>query len=290
MFPRFFTGRPSRSRAWLGFLAALLGLLVVLTTRPVAAGTIHGIDRGATGFGATAAQAVGMSLPDRLAQLVTLPLVGALLFGLGALLIVWSIVAGDAGGIAGLGLGALALFFWGHITVGLVGWEGIALAVLGLVLVAAEVLVLPGFGIAGVLGGVALLGSLVLSVTSGTLSIGAAVARAIPAVMLATLTFAIGGGLLIRLLPATALRRGLVLQAGGSVLPADPYPSLEGARGQALADLRPGGFAQIGGERIDVITRGEVIPSGATVEVLRDEGYRRIVRQILPDEPEDEVL
>ena len=276
------------AEAWLGLFAVLLGVLLACTARPVAANAMQGAAGVAAGF--ATARAVGASLPDRLAQLVTLPLVGALLFGLGALLIVWSIVAGDAGGFTALGLGALVVFFWGHIAVGLAGWEGIALAALGLALVAAEVLVLPGFGIAGVLGGVALLGSLVLSVTNGALPTGAAIERALPSVLLAVLTFMVGGGVLIRFLPAAALRRGLVLQAGGCDPRRRPWPSLEGTRGEALSDLRPGGFARIGGERIDVITRGEVIPGGATVEVVRDEGYRRVVRQIMPDEPEEEVL
>lgn len=282
MITHSLAGRVVRGRAWLGLSAVLLGVLP--------ASGLQGAAGGAAGFTAAAAGGVGAGLPERLAQLVTVPLVGALLFGLGALLVVWSVVAGDAGGVTALGLGALAVFFWGHSAVGLAGWEGIALAALGLALVAAEVLVVPGFGIAGVLGGVALLGSLVLSVTGGMLPTGAAVERALPAILLAKLIFVIGGVVLIRLLPATALRRGLVLQEGNAALAADPYPSLEGARGQALADLRPGGFAQIGGERIDVITRGEVVPAGAAVEVVRDEGYRRIVRQIMPDEPAEEVL
>jgi membrane-bound serine protease (ClpP class) len=265
----------------LGVLSSLLGVLLASNARPAAANEMY----GAFGFAAA-----GASLPDRLAQFVTVRLVGAFLFGLGALLVVWSLVADDGGILTGLGLGALVLFFWGHIAVGLSGWEGVALAALGFALVAVEVLALPGFGIAGVLGGVALLGSLVLSVTAGTLPSGEAVERAFPAILLAKLIFVIGGVVLLRLLPATALRRGLVLQAGNAALAADPAPSLEGARGEALADLRPGGFARIGGERIDVITRGEVIAGGATIEVLRDEGYRRIVRQIMPDEPDEEVL
>lgn len=286
------TGRVPHVGVWLGALAVLLGLLLSLAASPVAAanGTGGAVMPRAAGVTEVTAREVGASLADRLAWLVTLPGVGALLFGLGALLVVWSIVAGEAGAFTAVGLGALALFFWGHTFVGLAGWEGIALAALGIVLIAAEVLIIPGFGFAGILGGIALLGALVLSVTGGDLPPGAAVERAILSVLLAAVTFALGGGLLIRLLPATALRRGLVLQVGGPSLAADPRPSLEGTRGQALADLRPGGFALIDGERVDVVTRGEVIAAGATVEVIRDEGYRRIVRRIAPDEPNPEML
>lgn len=313
------------------------GRLVTLTTADAAArGFIDGVavDRAellrVAGLTETTAEVAGISPAERLVRLLTLPGLGALLFGLGALLVVWSTVAGEVGVLTGLGIGALALFFWGHMLAGLAGWEGIALASLGILLVAAEVLVLPGFGIAGVLGGASLLGALVISVTSGDLPTGAAAERAIPSVLLAMATFIAGGGLLFWLLPATARRRGLVLQTaslamitdgpgdempnpsaaavrqggiwravqlltgeaarGEQSLAPDTRPSLLRARGRALSVLRPGGFAQIGGERTDVITRGEVVPSGATVEVILDEGYRRVVRQIAPDEPEGESL
>ena len=313
------------------------GRLVTLTTADAAArGFIDGVAADRTdllrlvGLTGATAQVAGISPAERLVRLLTLPGLGSLLFGLGALLVVWSIVAGEVGIVTGLGLGALALFFWGHTLAGLAGWEGIALAALGILLVVAEVLVLPGFGIAGVLGGASLLGALVISVTSGDLPTGAEAERAIPSVLLAMAAFVAGGGLLFWLLPVTARRRGLVLQTaaqamstdgpdggrpnssgaavrqggiwravqlltgeaarGEQSLDPDTRPSLLRARGRALSDLRPGGFAQIGGERIDVITRGEVVPSGATVEVILDEGYRRVVRQITPDEPEEEIL
>jgi membrane-bound serine protease (ClpP class) len=36
--------------------------------------------------------------------------------------------------------------------------------------------------------------------------------------------------------------------------------------------------AEVAGERIDVVTEGEYIQSGAAVEVVRAEGYRHVVR------------
>lgn len=54
------------------------------------------------------------------------------------------------------GMLALTLFFWGHWLVALAGWEERLLVTLGLLLLLVEALVLPGFGIAGVLGLVAL--------------------------------------------------------------------------------------------------------------------------------------
>ncbi|MDF3016661.1 MAG: hypothetical protein K0R44_1886 [Thermomicrobiales bacterium] len=47
----------------------------------------------------------------------------------------------------------------------------------------------------------------------------------------------------------------------------------------ALSDLRPSGIASIDGERVDVVTEGEHIPEGEPIEVVNDEGHRRVVRR-----------
>ena len=53
-----------------------------------------------------------------------------------------------------------------------------------------------------------------------------------------------------------------------------------GTKGVALMDLRPGGMAEFNHGRFDVVTSGEFIPAGDAVEVVRDEQYRLIVRQV----------
>jgi membrane-bound serine protease (ClpP class) len=66
--------------------------------------------------------------------------------------------------------------------------------------------------------------------------------------------------------------------------------SLLGAKGVVLSDLRPGGFAEIGGERVGVVTRGDYIRAGESIEVISDEGYRRVVRRVRPNEEESSNL
>lgn len=60
---------------------------------------------------------------------------------------------------------------------------------------------------------------------------------------------------------------------------------LEGHTGIALSYLRPAGIAEIDGHRVDVVTEGEYIAAGDRIEVLRDDGYRRVVRRV-PDDPD----
>ena len=65
---------------------------------------------------------------------------------------------------------------------------------------------------------------------------------------------------------------------GATLDPAD-VPSLQGTFGVALSDLRPSGVALIAGERMDVVSNGEYITAGDTLEVTLDDGYRRVVRR-----------
>jgi membrane-bound serine protease (ClpP class) len=60
-------------------------------------------------------------------------------------------------------------------------------------------------------------------------------------------------------------------------------PTLVGARGTALSDLRPGGIATIQGRRVDVVTEGDYIAAGEQIEVVLDERYRRVVRRVGED-------
>lgn len=289
-------------------------LLTLTTTEALAWGYADGVveDRAAlldaTGLADAAINDTGIRLAERLVRILTNPLVASLLISFGTLLILAEIFTAGFGllGIAGAGL--IAAFFWGHMLAGLAGWEGVALVILGLVLLVAEALIVPGFGIAGILGLAALLGGAFISLVNDRIVTDGALSRAGVTVGGAFLILLVGGALLLWLLPQTARVRGLVLQSKVGVpdeVPAprrrrwsgagqprpvpvhhsepppatEPRPSLTGARGIALSDLRPGGFARIGDERVDVVTQGDFIPAGAEIEVLHDEGYRRVVRR-----------
>jgi membrane-bound serine protease (ClpP class) len=58
----------------------------------------------------------------------------------------------------------------------------------------------------------------------------------------------------------------------------DDRSDLIGQEGVTATILRPGGFATIGDERIDVVTGGEVIEAGTPVVVTKVEGNRIQVR------------
>ncbi len=242
---------------------------------------------------------------ERLVRFLTEPVIASLFFTIGFLLLLGELFT-EGFGVLGLsGLASLAAFFWGHYLAGLTGWEGTALIVLGLGLLAVEAFVLPGFGIAGIVGIVALLGGLFLTVAGREIVTSEDIARGITAVAVALVTAVFGVLMGLLLLPRLATFRGLVLQARVDQAGTSPrrrlweasapsvptlqestggaQPGLVGRRGIALTDLRPGGFASIEGERVDVVTEGEYLRAGEPVEVVRDEGYRRVVRRLRRD-------
>jgi membrane-bound serine protease (ClpP class) len=105
------------------------------------------------------------TLMERATRWITDPGVASLLILLGLALIVVDGIIGGLGVVARVGAGLLGLFFWGHMIADLAGWEDLILIVVGLVLIGIEVFVIPGFGLAGILGLLSLVGGLVLSMT-----------------------------------------------------------------------------------------------------------------------------
>ncbi len=105
------------------------------------------------------------TLMERATRWITDPVVASLLILAGlALIVVDGIVAGF-GIVALVGVGLLGLFFWGHMIADLAGWEDLILIVVGLVLIGIEAFVIPGFGLAGILGLLSLVGGFVLAMT-----------------------------------------------------------------------------------------------------------------------------
>src|SRR5690606_35823851 len=99
---------------------------------------------------------VRLNWAEHVVRFLTLPPVAALLMTLGLLGLLIEIRTPGLG-IPGLvGVVCLGGFFGGHALVALVGWEQVLLLLLGVGLLALEVFVIPGFGVAGILGIIAL--------------------------------------------------------------------------------------------------------------------------------------
>lgn len=212
------------------------------------------------------------------AHLVTTPLVSGLLLtvGLLGLLLEMQTLHGIAGFIA---LAALAVFFGAHVIAG-TGVVGAVLALIGLLLILYELHIVPGHAFPGVLGGIALLVSMVLAfgpwADAGTLVI--ALQTVATAIVLTVLLF----WLATRAFPENAWIAKLTFAGaqGPEYVASSDYSALAGKSGVADSFLRPAGLALIDGQRVDVLTCGEFIPQGTPVRVTRVEGARIFVEPI----------
>jgi membrane-bound ClpP family serine protease len=184
------------------------------------------------------------------------------------------------------------LFFWSHSQHTQILWLAILLFVLGLLLIALEVFVLPGFGFAGVSGIILVISSL------GLVAYGhwphsqeqwGELAQHIGPFGLSILGALVCAFLLARYLPSIPYANRLILQPqgtaeDGSDAPEDPahaeLAALLGAIGVAATPLRPAGKAQFGDAFVDVVAEGTYVLPGSRVQVIEIEGNRVVVKEV----------
>lgn len=191
-------------------------------------------------------------------------------------------------GITGLAL--LVIFFIGKYMTGVAEAADILLFVIGVMLLAVELFVIPGFGVVGVLGAVCMLAGLYLSlvpfVVPETPADWSAMMDAFVWFTLSMLGAVLGGLLVTKFIPRTPLLGRLVLvgpsedvavRGGGS--PVSTLEGLVGKEGVAVSELRPVGSAEIDGRKVSVVTDGDFIETGTRVRVVAVKGYRIVVRR-----------
>lgn len=159
------------------------------------------------------------------------------------------------------------------------------LFVLGLVLVALEIFVLPGFGAPGVFGILCMLAGLGL-VTFEKIPqtseewglLGVKVSQ-----YLFGLIGAFGLAFLIaRFLPKVPYANRLLLAppAGLATPVHEEAAELLGTIGTANTPLRPAGVVRFGDKFVDVLSDGDFIPAGTRVQVIAVEGTRIVVKEV----------
>ena len=264
-------------------------LLTLSTNEALRVGYAKGAPEGQSdllrtiGFPSARVVSVAPNWAELAVRFLTNPLVSPLLLSLGLLGLVFEIKTG-AFGLGGLvSLASLGLFFGASFLVGLAGWEEVILLGVGLLALAIEIFVLPGFGATGVLGLVALAAAVMLAMV-GSSPTAADMAQAL-VVLGASLAITLAVAYAwLRHLPNSGRFAGLFLRGGAhqadGYIAALPRSDLVGQDGVAVTDLRPAGTAQIGHERVDVVTEGEYVSQGRPVRVIRSEGYRHVVRGV----------
>jgi len=182
----------------------------------------------------------------------------------------------------------LVLFFWGHHIAGLAGMEDLGLFTLGILLLLIEILVIPGFGITGLLGlsfiFISLVGAMVRIVPGGP---WLPAWSDLEAPIMKTGMALVGTGaialLIGKFLPKSRLFGRLTLskadRADEGYTASPDTTEWIGRKGVALTDLHPVGAAQIDGQRLDVVTSGEYINKDEPLEIIEAHGNRLVVKK-----------
>jgi len=197
-----------------------------------------------------------------------------------------------------------ALILGSKYLVGMANWVEILLLFIGLALLLVEIFVLPGFGVAGILGIIfvliGLFGMLIRnapdevpwprtagdwqSLSSGVIALAAGFTG-----------FLVLAWLLSRYLPKIPFLSGLILspavpatgRSGAQVSMTSPPESASvgvqvGDIGEVLSTLRPAGKACFGDAIVDVVATGEFLNRGTPVEIIEIQGSRVVVKKAEP--------
>jgi membrane-bound serine protease (ClpP class) len=186
-------------------------------------------------------------------------------------------------GFAGLAaLVALILYLIPYYLNGLAAnWEIIAFFI-GIILIAFEIFVIPGFGVAGISGIIVTVGSLVLiMINNDAFDFEFVRMNDILLALAAALGGMLGGGVLLFVLGSklagTRFYSRVALtdtqeSSKGYTSNVLLNQSLKGKSGVAQTVLRPSGKVIIDGKLYDAYTRGDFIEKGQPIEVISDEG------------------
>jgi membrane-bound serine protease (ClpP class) len=239
----------------------------------------------------------GYTWSEKLVEWLTSPTVRAVLMMV-MLLAAYTEFNTPGVGVPGIvAVACLAVFLGAPYLTGLADvWE-ILLIVFGVILLAIEILVIPGFGVAGIAGMVLICFGIVASFVGPempnqpplhwpTLDYTVdAVKTGIWVLLIGMVGTVAGAIVLSRYLPKMPYVGTIVAPnpTAASVAMADPYPddaTHPGAVGVAQSMLRPAGKARFNETLVDVCTDGEFVESGARIEVVERHGNRIVVRRV----------
>ena len=239
---------------------------------------------------------LGDTWSEKLVGWLTSTAVTSLLMGLGMLCVFIEIRTPGLGLPGLIALICFVIVFGSQYLIGLAAWWEIAVFMIGLVLIALEIFVIPGFGVAGISGmACCLIGLLAMFVDNppnsmpiprGELS-WEMFSSGVFALACAFVGAAVAGALLGRYLQKIPFVNRLCLAAVTAVQPQVPVTAdapvrrvQVGDRGVVASMCRPIGKVRFGDNLIDAASEGETIEPGTPVCVLRLDSNRLVVKRI----------
>lgn len=219
--------------------------------------------------------ATKVSFAEGIARFITHPIVVPILLSIAGLGLVVELYSPGFGVPGTMAITSLFLFFFGHLVAGLAGYETLILFLVGVVLIALEFFIAGG--IAGVLGAVAIVVSIILAGGNPMFMAYAvliAIAVAVSGMVIIMKFFGRKLHLLNKmvLMDSTDTESGYVSNVNRT--------ELLGKKAKTVTPLRPSGTIDMDGERIDVVSQGSYIDRDKHVIIVKVEGSRIVVREV----------
>lgn len=153
----------------------------------------------------------------------------------------------------------------------------IALIIIGAILLVAELIIIPGFGISGILGIASMAGSCIFGFYHYGTSIG---------IMLIIINVVIILLMLLVFLRSKTWKRASLKTNIDARVDSDPRSKgiKAGLKGMSLTRLGPGGQARLGNYNVEVFTRGQLISPCKEIVVTDIDGTKIYVKEAEEDD------
>ena len=267
------------------------GKLISLTTEQalkykIADGTAENMEALLDSLGYSSVQTIETTenWSEAIVRFLTNPVVASLLTTFGFLGILFELQSPGWGIPGFVGLACLILSLSASYIAQLATMSDMLFVLTGLALILLEVLVIPGFGIAG-LGGIGLMIYGLYLLLLPDIPVGEEVlGQAMDGFLIGLVGAVIGLVLLVKLMIKTKFWEQLT--APDTQKKEDGYSntfgweSLQGETGNADTDLHPSGWVRVKDQRIFVVSEGEFIEEGKEIKILSVDGNRVLVREL----------
>jgi len=207
------------------------------------------------------------------------PTIATLILSLAFLFLILEVLSAGFGVAGLLSIFFFGLYFGGHFLTGVSGWISIFLFLFGVILILVEAF-MPGFGVFGLGGLVAVSASIVLS--------AATAAMGLRMLLVSFLVSGVAGYISFKYFQRRGtLRRFILTDSATKEMGYSSFAELgdlTGKIGKTVTPLRPSGIVEIDGSRYDTVSEGSFVDSGESVRVVKVEGMRVVVRPLEAEE------
>jgi len=267
------------------------GKLISMTTQQalkyrIADGTAENMDAllDSLGLSAVSVTESTENWSEAVVRFLTNPVVASLLTTFGFLGILFELQSPGWGIPGFVGLTCLILSLGASYIAKLATMSDFLFIFAGIGFLLLEVLVIPGFGIAGI-GGIVLLVYGLYMLLLPDIPVGDEIlSQATDGLLIGIIGGAIGLYLLARMMIKTQFWQQLtspgIQKKEDGYTTTSGWESLTGRTGTAESDLHPSGWVKIEDQRVFVVSEGEFLNKGTAIKILSVDGNRVVVRKL----------